>query len=316
MNTSQKKNNIYQQVRKKYWYFFPDLTVRFFIKEYKEERRYYNSLSRKEKQESRLSQNLWSFSSSLLLHLMVVFSLLNGKGFIGLSESSEEEAVSLGEAIVNFQITEGMVSAEVKPVYNPKSDIVVKPVSLDHYKTRIKLLALDELLKSLKSTKAVLFSNSSGSRSFSNKRGKQIAKIKENLKAGLSLGFKPSFRKYNQEQELAQLWSRVSVGELSKAYEKTMQYKDLMKVIDKNVFHFRECYEQALLKDEKLTVNAYFLLKLHRSKVRSTRVNLTGKGSFTAKRQMTNCLMIQGKKLVFANNKQNMSVKFNLIFGL
>ena len=89
-----------------------------------------------------------------------------------------------------------------------------------------------------------------------------------------------------------------------------------MKVIDQHSFQFQECYERGLLKDESLSGKVIFLLKLRQSQVKKAGLELKGKGNPASRKELTRCLFNESKKLTFSNNKGNISIKFNLIFGL
>ena len=313
--------NDYEERRNKYWYFFPHNIVRFFLEEWREEKKFRMGLSKREKREfsNRTEQQFISFSFSFLLHLLLCLGMVNGV-LEGLLASESEESVSLGEAIVNVEVMGGMFSGHIQPIYDPKSDIVIKAFSLNRYKVHKKMTTLERLLEQLGGKKISLLSKGSqfiniGSEKVSKSR---LTLVEKNLKAGLSFGFNDSrpIVKKQKKVKQTQLWNRVNLTSLNKMREGMMKQRDLMKVIDKHIFYFRECYEQALLRDEALTVNAHFLLRLNRSSVRSVKVNLIGKGGMTGKRQMSGCLAAQSKKLKFTDNKQSLSVKFSLIFGL
>ncbi len=311
----------YGQRKNKYWYFFPHHVVRFFLEEWREERKYRLGLSKQEKCEfsNRIEQQFISFCFSFLLHFLLCLGLVNGV-LEGLLASESEESVSLGEAIVNVELMGGMFSGHIKPIYDPKSDIVIKAFSLNRYKVYKKMTVLEKLLEQLGNQKISLLSKISNSKNIGSEKisKSRLALVEKNLQAGLSFGSNNSRSAVKKRKKIkqTQLWNRVNLTSLNKMRGGMMKQKDLMKVIDKHIFYFRECYEQALLRDEALTVNAHFLLRLQRTNVRSAKVNLIGKGGVISKKKMSNCLVAQSKKLHFTDNKQNLSVKFSLIFGL
>ena len=319
MNFLKNIRNNYSKFIKKYWYFFPMGVMRFFLKEWKEDRRYWMSLNKQEKKEiyNQKYNNLISFSFSLLLHLLLFLGVVNGVLESALMDK-QADAVSLGEAMIDVQVIDGMFSDHVDPVYDPHSKIVIKAFSLNRYKVHKKLSALEKLLEQLGRKKVSVLSKASQSQSAGAESKSRLALVEKSLKAGVNFGFNNSrqLRKTRKRVKRTQLWNRVNLTSLNKMKEGVMNHRDLMKVIDKHVFHFRECYEQALLRDEELTVNAHFLLRMNKAYVQSAKINLIGKGGFTSKRQMSDCLTVQSKKLNFADNKQNLSVKFSLIFGL
>ena len=116
-----------------------------------------------------------------------------------------------------------------------------------------------------------------------------------------------------------QLWDHMKMFKTDKT-KKTVaanqENTEIMKVIDQHSFQFQECYEEALLLDEKLSGKVIFLLKLNRSKVKKSGMELEGQGNSNSRRKLTRCLFKESKKLVFLKNRKNISVKFNLIFGL
>ena len=308
-------------MRGKYWYLLPHQVVHFFLEEWREERRYRLSLSKSERQElsNRVYQNGMSFCFSLMLHLILVLGLVNGV-LEGSLINKSEEVVSLGEAIVDIEVMGGMLSGHVEPIYDSKSNIVIRAFSLNRYKIYQKMTALEKLLQKLSNKKLSILPETSRSKSVGSNKSSEsrLALVEKDLKAGMSFGFRNNrrFAKRNKQLTQTQLWNRVNLASVGSMREGIMNNQALMKVIDKHIFYFRECYEEALLKDDKLTVNAHFLLRLNKTKVKSAKVDLIGKGGLTSKRKMSNCLSAQSKTLNFADNKQSVSVKFSLIFGI
>ena len=313
--------NKYEKKGGKYWYLLPHHIVYFFLEEWREEKKYRLSLSQIERHElsNRTYQNFMSFCFSLMLHLILILGVVNGV-LEGSLINKSEEVVSLGEAIVDVEVMGGMLSGPVDPIYDPKSDIVIKNFSLNRYKIHKKMTALEELLQKLSNKKISILSKNAQSRSTGSNRNSEsrLALVEKDLKERMSFGFRKNrrFIRRNQKFKQTQLWNRVNLAAAGNMRKRVMNNQALMKVIDKHIFYFRECYEQALLKDEKLTVNAHFLLKLSKAKVRTAQVDLVGRGGFSSKKQMSHCLSAQSKNLNFADNKQNVSVKFSLIFGI
>ena len=280
-----------------------------FLHQRREEKMYLLSLSPKARSyfQHRQKEKFVSFGASFLLHTLLFFSFMTGfmDGSL-FAPAQSQNVAALGEAVVDFQIMDGMISQDLKPVYDPNSTIFIKPLALNPSSE------LDKLLQSLRKKSTTALSSSRKQGKHSSRRN--FSALKNRLKAGIHFGFRKPRVVSNSSRSMQQLWNRVGLQALHSPT--AGGYKDFMRVIDKHTFYFRECYEKALLKDEKLKVNASFLLTLNQSRVKKSRVSLMGAGGFAGKRQFSNCLFAQSQKLKFAGNTKNISVKFNLVFGL
>lgn len=226
---------------------------------------------------------------------------------------SEDRAIA--NTAVNFDIMDGMLSSKSEPVYDENSEFIVKPSSLIIYKDS-KDRSLAGLLEKLKGFKPVGLSRFAKRNFKKIKQYKsQIGQEERKLKAGLGWKKKGKSVVNNATPIRAQFWDRIKMSK-SSVGGKSVNYDGIMKVIDQHSFQFQECYERALLRDESLSGKVNFLLKLNSSQVQKAGLDLQGKGSPASRRELTRCLFQESKKLVFSSNKSNVSIKFNLIFGL
>ena len=287
----------------------------FFVQELKETRLDYMSLdplAKKEIKKERL-RHFASLSVSLALHIFLLLGMWNGlfspSSFLGETKLQAEE--------VDFELTEGMVSSEVQPLYDPFGEVIIKPSLLFRERKKDKhALLLNELLKNLKKEKGPVLSSSvlkSGQKNFS-----RLRKAEQNLRWGLRVEKLKIPKRQKKSLQQAGFWSQMG---LLKKEDKVsglgaVNNTEMMKVIDSHSFQFRDCYEKALLKDESLSIRAMVLLKLNQSRVEHTKLELKGRGNPVSRRLLSHCLFRQSKTLVFAKNRQNISIRFNLIFGL
>ena len=287
----------------------------FFAKEWKEERLYITGLSAEEKQEIKKSRrrHSLSFTFSCVLHGLLFFGFYKGI-FTPLKQGPVWD---LETGAVDFELAEGMISSEMPPVYDSTSDIIIKPaLLLKEKKKDERAEALKALLQELRSGKNPVISSSVFKKTSESAR---LEWEERQFKAGSLLSVK---KKKKRKPFKAQLWSKMNVSKplVSSSSVSSSPVNrnnlDIMKVIDGHSFQFRNCYERALLKDESLSVKVVFLLKLNGARVKTTRLEVKGKGSARSRRLLSHCLFSESKKLNFVNNKQNISLKFNLIFGL
>ena len=297
----------------KFWYLLPLSVICFFLKEWREGKLYLSSLSVREKQEIKKRKLCYyiSFSVSGILHVIFFVVVFNGI----VSNILIDKNVVLVNDTVDFELMDGMVSSYLSPIYDEKSDIIIEPSLLigERQKNDKKALSLDNLLNYLKASKNPILSSSSSTNK--QKYSVRFKQEERSFKAGLGIRH---VKKKIEEAILpirSQLWEHLHISKPEKMNVK-VNYADIMKAIDQHTFQFRDCYEQALLKDEKLSINAMFLLKINQSKVQKTRLELKGKGNPKSRRTLSHCLFKESKKLVFLKNKKNISVKFNLIFDL
>ena len=307
---SVEERSVYLLFREKYWYIFPSLVFRFFIQEWKEERLYLASLSEWEKKEIKRKKlrHLLAFSTSFILHS--VFFLFLFYDFVGSVLIGESEVVA--REAIDFDIMDGMISSDLDPVYDESSDFVIKPSALIKKEDR-KKLSLGYLLDKLRASKNPVLSRGSLRKS-KKEYASNIGREEQRLKSKLGWSGRKKRKKKIKPLQV-QLWDRMKLLK-SKATEAQVNYGDIMKVIDKHNFQFQECYERALLIDEKLSGKVTFLLKLNHSKVRKAGLELKGKGSSGSQRELTRCLFRESKSLLFPKNRQKISIKFNLIFGI
>ena len=300
--------SVYLLFRKKFWYIFPVPVFHFFVQEWKEERLHLATLNEQEKEEVRKKRwrNLTAFCVSFVFHCILFMSLFynfQNPALIG-------EKKIMAEDSVDFDIMDGMVSSDLDPVYDENSEFIVKPSALIKKKDR-KKLSLNNLLQKLKTSKSPVLSDN-----FSKKNKQYDSKLRleeQSLKS--ELGWRGRKRKRKIEPLRSQLWKRLKLLKSEKE-ETQVNYGDIMKVIDQHSFQFQECYEKALLKDEKLSGKVIFLLKLNHSKVQKAGLDLKGNGNPISQRELTRCLFRESKSLLFLKNTKNISIKFNLIFGL
>ena len=295
----------YLYVRQNFWYLFPGLMFRFLVQEHKEWKKAMAVLTSEEKEELKQGKrrHVFAFTASLIFHF--VFGLIFFYYSLGSVVLIEDQIVQ-GD-IVDFDIMDGMLSSEVDPVYDKTSPFVIKPSSLIRKRKDQSLTDLLEKLRDMKTT--------SLSGRTSKKRKKYKSQIgQEDYKLKAEWGWKGAKKKIPSQR--ANLWSRVKSLQSDSTANQNVNYSEIMKVIDRHNFQFQECYEQALLRDESLSGKVIFLLKLNRSQVKKAGLELKGKGNPASRRALTRCLFRESKKLVFSNNKGNISIKFNLIFGL
>ena len=299
-------SRIYLSFRNRFWYLFPKQAFHFLVQEWKEEQSYLATLKKWEKEEIKKQKrrHFISFFLSFVLHLLFCF-------FFFYKFSSTVLVVEdkiLKKDIVNFDIMDGMLSSELNPVYDENSEFIIKPSTLIRAKER-KDKSLTSLLEKLRGTGVTSLSSKTFKKNI--EYGSQIGQEDYKLRAGL--GMRKTKKKISTFR--AQLWDRMKLLKSDTSNEND-PYGGIMKVIDRHSFQFQECYEKGLLKDEKLSGKVVFLLKLNRSKVRKSGLELQGEGNSISRRIFTHCLFQESKKLVFSENKGNVSIKFNLIFGL
>lgn len=295
----------------RFWLLSPRRIFQFFAREREESRLWRASLSRRELREISLERRrLWiSYSVSFALHALIAFALLSD--FTGAVLIGDQRISAESEA--DFKLMEGMISHLEKPVYDESSGIVVKPSRLIRKKDR-RLLSLDNLLQKLRSGGGLKLSGGAFKGSEKSAARPRTGAEELELKAGL--------RRRRTGKRLSvsrgQLWDGLRLmREANKGGAAQVNYSEIMKVIDKHNFQFQECYELALLKDEKLSGKMVFLLKLDRAAVKKTNLRLEdGRGSPVSRRALLACLYQESKKLVFARNKRKITVKFNVIFGI
>lgn len=292
--------------RSRFWYLFPGMVFRFLVQEWKEQRLYLATLTDWEKEEIRKQRrrNLLSFSISFVLHFL--FCCIFFYKFSNVVLLSENKIIK--KETIDFDIMDGMLSSELNPVYDEDSEYIIKPSSLIKSEER-KAQSLISLLERLRESKITSLSNKALKKSI--KYESQVGQGKYKLRSGL--GLRRTRRKISPFR--AQFWDRMKMLK-SDATSKYIPYGGIMKVIDRHSFQFQECYERALLKDENLSGKVIFLLRLNRSKVAKSGLELQGEGNPASRRMFTHCLFQESKKLVFLENKKNVSIKFNLIFGL
>ena len=218
-----------------------------------------------------------------------------------------EDTIIKGD-LVNFDVMDGMLSSDLNPVYDKNSKFIIKPSSLIKSKRR-KDQSLASLLEKLKEAKFTSLSNKTSKKNI--KYESQIDQ--EDYKLGAGLGWRKTRKKISPFR--TQLWDRMKILK-SNTIDEDTDYGKIMKVIDQHSFQFQECYEKALLTDESLSGKVIFLLKLSHSKVKKSGLELQGEGNSSSRRMFTHCLFQESKKLKFSHNKGNVSLKFNLIFGL
>ena len=293
-------------LRKNFWFVFPGSVFRFFVREWKAERLFLSSLSELEKAEIRKSgqRYLTAFSLSFVLHCAV---------FLIFFYNFKDAAFLLGEnriktrATVDFDIMDGMVSGDVDPVYDKRSEFVIKPSVLIRRKRKKR--SLNALLKELKSSKGLVLSGVGHKKA--EKQESRMNREEQKLKIGL--GWKKTKKRVAPLR--AELWDRMKLLRESRREER-VDYKNIMKVIDGHSFQFQECYEKALLKDEKLAGKVIFLLKMSGPRVKKAGLDIQAGGKSSGHREFSRCLFQKSKSLVFPDNTGDISIKFNLIFGL
>ena len=295
--------------REKYWYIFPAKVFRFFAREREESRLYRAALSPLERREMKRERRrlLLSFCASFALHSVFLLAVLSNY-FIEAVFLGEKEISARDEA--DFNLMEGMVSSYLNPVYDESSEFIIKPSSLIKKKDS-RLLSLENLLEQLRAGGGASLDGKAFAASKEGGKRSRIGQEELNLKAGLRR------KKIKRKAPLSriQLWDRVKMAQ-SGASPAPVNYSEIMKVIDKHNFQFQECYELALLRDEKLSGKIIFLLKLESAAVKKTNLKLEGQGSASSRRALLQCLYQESKKLAFPKNREKISIKFSLIFGV
>ena len=300
----------YSFKRKELGFLSPICWWNFFRTEWKEQKFYRKHLSGAEKKEIKRERKgyILSFLISGALHAILLIGLYNGLTSNLLLSSNL--AISGGE--VDFELIESIQQAQLDPVYDKNSTIIIDPSSL-RPPQKSKLLALNKLIKGLKLSKNSMALTPRVSR----ERKSSLESVEKKLKAGLSIN--RHGRRFGNKKIVPQrvkLWDSVQLFKADVGRGGYVNYAEIMRVIDKHSFYFRDCYEKALLKDEELSIKAVFVLSLNQAKVQKTKLNLQGNGNPQSRRVLARCLFQNSKTLVFAKNKRNMSVKFNLIFGI
>ena len=299
--------------QEKYWYIFPAQVFRFLEREREEIRLYHAALSLPERREIKRDRFrlLLSFFVSLCAHSAFLFVILNNY-FMDAVMLGEKKAS--GSSEVDFNLMEGMISSHLDPVYDINSNLVVKPSSLIKKREK-QLFDLENLLKKLKSKTALQASGAVVDAAGGKKERFQTRTEELNLKERL----RRRIKRRSKIPPIAQiqLWNRVQMAQTTEDKKPAAaNYSKIMKTIDSHNFQFQECYEAALLKDETLSGKIIFLLKLQHSKVKKTNLKLEGGGNSSSRRTLLRCLYRESKKLVFPQNRENISIKFSLIFGL
>ena len=263
------------------------------------------SLNEREKAEIRKDRRrrFTAFFLSFVLHFtafLMFFSHLKGAVLLGENQINPRDAI-------DFDIMDGMVSGSAEPVYDKKSEFVIKPSDL--IRRERKKHSLNTLLEELRSSKGPVLSV--GGRKKQERRESRISREERKLKVGW--GWKKTKRRPTPLQ--AELWDHIKLLRKSGRGGRA-DYKKIMKVIDSHSFEFQECYEEALLKDETLAGKVIFLLKMSGSRVKRAGLDIQAGGDPSARRIFSRCLFEKSKNLVFPGNTGAVSVKFNLIFGL
>ena len=295
--------------------FFPPIGFAFFIREWREDRLYLASLNMQEKKE-RIREKLY-YCVSFTLH--IIFFLSAFYGVFNNILSGDAEHTIFPRDSVDFELTEGMISGDLSPMYDKKSDIIIQPSALliEKKKQEKQKLSLNTLLQKLKASKNTGLS-SPLSKEFISKdvsnRPSKLNKMEKNFLAGLGLSGKKNPAKKSISLQ-KKLWDHINLQQSNKK-SGNINYAHIMSVIDQNSAPFRDCYEEALLKNEQLSVKATFILILNGSKVKKAKLDLNGNGHPKIHRTLSYCLFQESKKLIFLKNTENISFKFNLIFGL
>ena len=243
-----------------FWTFSLKKIPLFFVTEWRENRLYWTHLPQQEKQEIKKNK-LRYFASlfiSLGLHIVFLTSILN---MVSKQVELSEEIKIRGEE-VDFELTEGMVSSDVHPVYDDDSEVIIKSSLLVKPEDKQTLL-LNNLLEKLKQGKMPTLSSSvlKPKSSYHSRLGQ----TEKTLMARLQVkSFKIPESKTGAKS--AGFWNQVRMLKSDQTDSTGINNTEMMKVIDQHSFQFRDCYEKALLKDEKLSVRAVFLLKLNQSK--------------------------------------------------
>ena len=285
--------------------------ILFFVHDLRESRADWINLPLKEKQELKKGQLRYSISLlvSLFLHIILLVLVWNiGSYPSPLFKDTENTGVE-----VDFELTEGMVSSDVQPLYDSESYVVIKPSRLLK-PTDKQALLLNDLVAKLKEGKSPTLSSST-LRSLV-QRSPRLKPVGSNLMSNLQVQSLKIPKRKVKSNKSAGFWNHIHKSKLDPKNINNTNDTEIMEVIDRHSFQFRDCYEKALLKDEKLSVRAVFLLQLSQSKVKKARVELKGNGNAVSRRTLSHCLFRQSKALVFNKNKQDLSLRFNLIFGL
>ena len=95
-----------------------------------------------------------------------------------------------------------------------------------------------------------------------------------------------------------------------------MNDKYIMDEIQKHMDQFRDCYEKSLLREDELSIKATFFVNIRKTVVKKAKINLTGRGSMSIKKQLSRCLLKEINQISFLKNKQDMPVRFSLLFDL
>ena len=285
------------------------------------------SLSLQERREIRHERRRMGLSwlASLALHAAFFAVLLSD--FMEPVLLSETKIAYQDEA--DFSLMDGMVSSQTDPVYDERSEFVIPPPPEAPKDSR--LLSLENLLEKLKAEGGAALSENLGASYQQSDPGGRLKREERILKTGLkqragkrpgSAGApferRPQIQLWDHVPMTAQKWSGRGAG--SGAAERGRHAappdSEIMKAIDQRNFQFQECYEMALLRDEKLSGKIVFLLKLNRAKVQKTHLQFEGEGSAASRRSLLSCLYQESQKLLFSKNRQKISVKFSLIFGI
>lgn len=250
-----------------------------------------------------------AFCVSFLVHgsvFLVIFYKFINPVLLGEAQVTARETI-------DFDIMDGMLSSHLDPVYDRTSKFIIKPSALIKNEDRKKAV-LSDLLAQLKSSKSPALSNNSLRQK--KRYDSHLAQEEENLKAKLDQRPRSRARLACLDRpSRTQIWDRMKLLK-STSQNTQVNHEDIMKVIDRHSFQFQECYERDLLRDEKLSGKVTFLLRLSQNKVQKTGLDLKGKGNALSRRELTRCLFRESKSLLFPKNTQNISVRFNLIFGL
>ena len=297
------------------WPFSLKKIFRFFVQEWRESRLYWANLSSLEKKEIQRNKIRYfvSLCVSILLHVGLVMSILN----MALNPHKHSKEIEILKGEVDFELTEGMVSSDIQPVYDNEGEVIIKPSLLLKPEDK-QAVALNDLLSQLKEGKGPALSSALQSHRLHRSHlepATPASLAKKSLSAKLKVkGFKIPETK--TQSKSAGFWNHIQMLKSDQADLADIDDSEIMKVIDQHSFQFRDCYEKALLKDEKLSVRAVFLLRLNQSQVQHTRLELNGTGNKASRHLLSHCLFRKMKMLVFAKNQQKLSLRFNMIFGL
>ena len=207
---------------------------KFFVQELRESRVDWINLPLKEKQELKKGRLRYfaGLLTSLCLHIILFSLVLNM-----LSQPTNslfQETKSVGVE-VDFELTEGMVSSDVQPLYDSEGYVIIKPSRLLK-PTDKQAQLLSDLVAQLKKGESLALSSSAPKSSFQSPP--RLRPVDSSLMSNLQVkSFKIPERKVKANKS-AGFWNHIHKSKSEPTSMAHINDTEIMKVIDRHSFQF------------------------------------------------------------------------------